>query len=222
MYLKNLNIRYFILLSVEAFLIFTTVQLIMNYRPIFFADDITDPLYLKTLILIVTYLLSFHYFELYHPSALRLNLKMVGNLYLSLITASVLLFALYYFYPTLRIGRGTLFPNLVLYPFVFIAWRVLYLRVLSGDLPKERVLVLGSDSLARKIATEIISMDELGLKIMGFIDDDPKKFGASIVNPKVLGGYVDLMKAVKALRINKIIIALPDRRKKLPMAALLN
>ena len=222
MYLKNLNIRYFVLLLVEAVLIFATILLIAFYRPGFSLESYSNPYFFKTLILVVIYLISFHYFDLYHPSALRLSVRMIANLILSLITASIILFALYYFAPSIRIGRGTLLPNLIVLPIVLMAWRTIYLKWLSGDLPKERVLVLGSGNFARKIVSDIISMNELGFKVMGFIDDDPKKFGTSIVNPKVLGGYVDLMKAVKALRIHRIIVALPDRRKKMPMAALMN
>ena len=224
MYQKNLNIRYIILLVLESVLIFVTVQAVEYLRVIFFGEAFLgfDQYYQKIILVTAVCLVSFHYFELYHPSTLHLNRQMINNLYLSLISASIILLVIYYILPSFKMGQGSLIANLLVLPFVLIAWRAAYLKWLSGDLPIERVLVLGSGNFAKKITSEIISTNELGLKVMGFIDDDPVKFGVSIVNPKVLGGYIDLMKAVKALKIDRIIIALPDRRKKMPMAALLN
>ena len=63
---------------------------------------------------------------------------------------------------------------------------------------------------------------ELGIQVLGFIDDNPKLVGVSIVNPKVIGLYADLPALVAKHKIDHIVVGLQDRRGKLPIKDLLD
>jgi len=100
--------------------------------------------------------------------------------------------------------------------------RLTFPRWLNIRLREQRVLIIGSGDLAKQIGTEIYNHKELGLKLVGFIDNDPAMLGKSIINPGVIGNQNDIASIVNSERIDEIIVALSDRRAKLPMSVLLD
>ncbi|HHL40390.1 MAG TPA: TIGR03013 family PEP-CTERM/XrtA system glycosyltransferase [Deltaproteobacteria bacterium] len=101
-------------------------------------------------------------------------------------------------------------------------WRAFLARHLEFDVGKGRVMIIGTGDLARKIGSEIYGDKDHDLELVGFIDDDPEKIGHSIVNPGVIGGYGDIARLAETEGVDRIIVALADRRSKLPMSALLD
>jgi len=181
-----------------------------------------DPLFIKTGVLAVTYVASFYYFKLYTPDMYRPGRVMFMRLVKATLLATVILFSIFYMAPGLMTWRGILLINTIAVPPVILLWRTVVSRVKTAELPGKRVLVIGSGELAKKIGGHIYSNSEYGMKLVGFIDDDPTRLGVSIVNPGVVGGYGDITRLAQAENIDTIIIALPDRRAKLPMSALLD
>jgi len=102
-----------------------------------------------------------------------------------------------------------------------LPWRFLYSWFTKIDKYKKRVIILGSGKLARDITREIIKEKELSLNVMGFITNDKKLQGVSIVNPKVLGDNETLSNIVESNNIDKIIVAMEERRGSIPLDDLL-
>lgn len=181
-----------------------------------------DPYLLKALALGTAYVLVFYYFDLYTSDLLRPS----WLLFTKLVTASLIalgsLFAIFFMLPEIKAWRGILLINSLLVPLAVLAWRFFISRLPNLELPSENVLILGSGDLAKKIGSQIYKDRTLGFHLQGFIDDDPGKLGVSIVNPGVIGGYGDIMAITQDAGINRIIVALADRRAKLPMAVLLD
>lgn len=183
--------------------------------------DTYDPFFLKTAVLSATYIFSFYYFDLYTPDMYRPGRNMILKLMQACLAAMVVLFSIFYIFPGLKAWRGILIINTLVLPAVILAWRASFSTLKFLKLPGKRVLIIGSGDLAKKIGGEIFKSDH-GLKLVGFIDDDPTKLGVSIVNPGVIGGYGDIGRLASNEQIDMIIVALPDRRAKLPMSALLD
>jgi sugar transferase (PEP-CTERM system associated) len=181
-----------------------------------------DPLFIKIMIMTITYTTVFYYFNLYRPDLYRPGRQMIMKLAQGTIVATIALFSIYYLFPSIKTGRGILLGNTLLLPLVLLIWRTMSSKWLDVDLPTKRVLIIGSGNLAKKIGAEIYKRYEHGLKLVGFIDDNPYMIGQSIVNPGVVGGYGDIARVVSSENIDRVIVALPDRRAKLPMSALLN
>jgi sugar transferase (PEP-CTERM system associated) len=57
--------------------------------------------------------------------------------------------------------------------------------------------------------------------VSGFVGDDPDLVGVSIVNPKVIGLGDDIQRVVDENRVDKVVIAIQDRRGRLPINDLL-
>jgi len=177
---------------------------------------------LKSSLITGIYIITFYYFNLYSPELFRPGRQMIIKLLQASSVGSIILFSIYFIFPELKTGRGISLLNILILPPLFLTWRTLLSKWMRVNLPNSRVLIIGSGELAKKIGSEIFNnCNEHGLKLVGFIDDDPAKFGQSIVNPGIVGGYGDITRIVNSEKISSIIVALHDRRAKLPMSALL-
>lgn len=213
----------FILLS-ELTVIVAAALLAAGIRFSFSSEAVLDydPYFLKTGVLALVYLGVFIYFDLYRADLYFPGRQTLLKIIEATMVATVILFSIFYIVPTLITWRGVLLINTILVPALVLAWRFLLTKNLNAELNDENVLIIGSGELAKKIGFELHQNKGHGLRLVGFIDDDPSKFGQSIVNPGVIGGYGDITNLVRAEGIDRIIVALPDRRTKLPMTALLD
>lgn len=209
----------------EAMLMFSFSLLTVALRFGFNINDIAqyDPHFVKTAALIAPYIIIFYYFDLYSSELYYPGRQMILKLFQATAVVSIVLFSIYFLFPLLKAWRGIFILNTLTLPLLVLIWRTLLIKWLNIKLPQKRVLIMGTGEMAKKIGAEVYrEFADHGLQLVGFIDDDPAKFGQSIVNPGVIGGYGDIERIVMSEKIDRIIIALPDRRAKLPMSALLN
>lgn len=91
-----------------------------------------------------------------------------------------------------------------------VLWRVvmrLGFRVQQRRLAGEtRVLIVGAGTVGRRVAEMIEAYDWAGLRVAGYLDDDPQK---RLVDRSVLGTLDDIQRVVKSRRINDVVLALP-------------
>jgi sugar transferase (PEP-CTERM system associated) len=105
---------------------------------------------------------------------------------------------------------------------IFLAvWHVLLRMYFGIRANRKRVLIMGTGHLARRVASEILRRPEVGMVVSGFIGDDPSLVGVSILNPKVIGLSNDVQRIVKENSVDKIVVAIQDRRGQLPTNDLL-
>ena len=71
-----------------------------------------------------------------------------------------------------------------------------------------RVLIIGAGDAGNIILRDIRQRDNR--KVVGFVDDDPIKWGQIMNGVKVYGGREDIHALVKRLRVDEIIIAIPS------------
>jgi sugar transferase (PEP-CTERM system associated) len=62
---------------------------------------------------------------------------------------------------------------------------------------------------------------ELGVEIVGFVDPDPARVGAPVINPGVIGTIEDIPSIVRSRGVDRVVVSLADARGKLPMDKLL-
>jgi FlaA1/EpsC-like NDP-sugar epimerase len=71
-------------------------------------------------------------------------------------------------------------------------------------------LVIGAGETGQTIAREIRKNDQLKNRLVGFIDDDPKKIRGKFQGLPVLGGHTDIAKICRRHKVEEIIIAIPS------------
>ena len=129
---------------------------------------------------------------------------------------------LFYVLPTLMLGRGVFLVSMVLMLTTMICWRVFVMWVIGHPRLAERILILGTGSNAVNLAREVLERQEESYQIVGFVGDDPALVGKSLINPRVIGLTTELENLVNQYHIDRIVVAVTDRRKHLPLDLLLD
>jgi sugar transferase (PEP-CTERM system associated) len=168
----------------------------------------------KLLLMVVVIQLAFYLFDLYDLPASRRYRRVLSNVMKGLGTATVLLAILFYAVPQLEVGRGVFLICLALTFLVITGWR-LALSWVSGHASlgvRERILILGSGTQAVETARATLENRNSGFHVVGFVDNKPELVGKSLINPSVLGLTAEISGLVEKHQVDRIIVALEDRR----------
>jgi len=175
---------------------------------------------LKILLMIVVAQASFYLFDLYDFREIRKP----GVLYIRTLQAlgltAIVLSVVFYVFPEMLFGRGVFSLSLMFMLSTMILWRVFVIWLLGHPKLAERVLILGTDSNAVDLARETLDRPEQGYKIVGFVGDDPRLVGQSLINPRVLGLTDNLQEIVNRYHVTRIVLAINERRGRMPLDSL--
>jgi sugar transferase (PEP-CTERM system associated) len=121
------------------------------------------------------------------------------------------------------IGRGVFLIAAVLVITLILLWRLLFTWLSKNMAPRERLLLVGTNPASVELARELFERrHDLGVEIAGFIDPDPSRVGAAVLNPGVIGTIDDIPSLVERLNIDRVVVSLTDARGRLPMDRLLD
>jgi sugar transferase (PEP-CTERM system associated) len=199
----------------ELLLIFGSVALAAALQG---GGDISGSLWKIALVTVVCQL-CLYYNDFYDLTLVHSNRELIVRLLQAVGAASIVLAALYFTAPGLMIGDGIFVTALFLFLIGILGWRLLFNR-LTVRL-EERILVVGTGATARKVARQILDQHDFPYSVVGFIDDDAARIGERIVNPAIIGTPADIPGLIARHQVDRIVVGLPDRRGKLPIAELL-
>lgn len=165
-------------------------------------------------------ILSFYYNDLYDFRIVRSFRDFGSRLLQSFGVAFVLLAACYAFLPAVRIPSGAFGISLLAIVAVLLPFRALSYGLMRRRLFLERVLLLGRGPIAEKILREIEARPHIGYEIVG-VADDATTAGTHHGYP-ILGPLGRLSEILAETRPNRIIVALSERRARLPVRQLLD
>jgi sugar transferase (PEP-CTERM system associated) len=163
--------------------------------------------------------LALYYNDLYSPEVVSRKNELTIRVFHALGVACVFLAMLYFFAPDSSPGRGI---AVLAAPATLIL--TLAGRMMSTDLMlrgPERVLVVGTAPAGISLVREIIRRRELNLKVIGFLDEHGQNIGKSLVNPGIIGGVEELQEIVLKEKIDRVVLALAERRGLTPVRDLL-
>ena len=171
---------------------------------------------LKIAAVSVLALLCSYYLDLYAPQILPSK----SEIYFRLITVvgvlSIVLAAATYLFPWVEIAHNVLLFGLVILTFVLMIWRRAYDWVLTQPLFQEQVYVLGAGEQAQHVVNVIRSRKDLGMDVVGWA-------GAIGNGSLTAEDFAAALTACHsgAQRIDRIIVALQNRRGTMPVRELL-
>src|SRR5215470_4216874 len=177
--------------------------------------------WLKMLLTTALVLASFYLFDLYDFYLIRRRAVLLMRISQALGVGGMALALMFYVWPEMRLGRGVFLLSLLLMLTLMAGWRSLAGWLLGHPRLAERVLILGTEQDAVTLAREMLARREAGYDALGFVGDDPAQVGQSLINPSVVGVMSDLEGVVGRYRPDRIVIAMPDRRGRLPLGLLL-
>jgi sugar transferase (PEP-CTERM system associated) len=167
-------------------------------------------------------LTAFYLFDLYDFIVMHDRKELVLRLVQALGLAWIALALAFYAFPQLMLGRGISLIALPLALMLMVGWRVSIHWVLGHPDFGERILIVGSGSLAVEVAREVLGRPDAGYRIVGFVGNDSDLLGKSLINPRVIGMTAQLDDIVKREDIDRIVVAMGERRGQLPTSQLLH
>jgi sugar transferase (PEP-CTERM system associated) len=221
---SRFNARTVLLLLVEALLLFGGLIVAVYVR--LGAADAEYALiqrngFYKAALFTVFCLAAFYLFDLYDFVVMHDRRELVLRLIQALGLAWVALAVMFYVVPQVMIGRGVSFISLPLALLMMVGWRLAIHWILGHPELGERILIVGSGPFAVEIARETLGRPDAGFRVVGFVDSDPALVGKSLINPKVIGLTSELGALVKSENIDRIVVAIGDRRGQFPTQELL-
>ncbi|HEX6715643.1 MAG TPA: TIGR03013 family XrtA/PEP-CTERM system glycosyltransferase [Pyrinomonadaceae bacterium] len=220
----RLNGRTVLLLLAEAALVYGAI-IGAVYLRVGVADAPEELLvkhgYMKAALAAFFCLASFYLFDLYDFLVMHDRRELVLRLIQALGLAWIALAFSFYAYPDLRLGRGISLIALPLALGLMVSWRVSIHWFLGHPEFGERILIVGSGKLAVELAREVLNRPDAGYRIVGFVGNDAELLGKSLINPRVIGLTEQLEKIVKQENIDRIVVAMGERRGQLPTNKLL-
>jgi undecaprenyl-phosphate galactose phosphotransferase len=110
-----------------------------------------------------------------------------------------------------RISRLVLMGLWTASLFTFPLFRLWGKRFLSRvGIWRERVLILGAGNAGRLVMEGLQRERHMGYDVIGFLDDDERKWGGLISGKKIFGRVRHFPKFIRDLKIATIIIAMPS------------
>ena len=134
----------------------------------------------------------------------------IGN---SATNTGVVVMAISFLVQPLVFSRLLILQAALLVVVIIAGWR-LGLRALRAELRRrgigvERVLVVGAGEVGRSVLQTIVARPDLGLKAVGFVDDDPERGTSDMGRVPALGGVDNLPQIIDQQRVDTVIITLP-------------
>ncbi len=216
--------RIFSLLIADAAILFAGVILAMYVRLGFSgsAEYLSERNgWLKIGLAAAVCLLILYFYDLYDYVIMTNRRELMLRMVQALGIAWALLALLFYFVPQLLIGRGVSVISVPLVLVFLIAWRM-FIHSLTGH-PEigEKILVVGTGQTALDTAEAVWERRDAGYRIAGFVSENGAKPRQKLGQSIILGKAHELEEVIRAEKIDRVVIAVRERRGAFPTEALL-
>jgi sugar transferase (PEP-CTERM system associated) len=183
----------------------------------------------KILFVAVAFLTCMYYFDLYDSAIVSNRREALVRLIQVLGVAYIALGLVYYLYPPVKLGRGIFHLGFLFVGLLLLLWRRLFAVINSTQSLAERVLILGEGSLANSLLREIEMRPELGIRVatrarlraIGSLAGI-HEIGELPVALSQSSFCEDLAIGRPMRGIDRIVVAMEERRGKLPVDLLLS
>jgi sugar transferase (PEP-CTERM system associated) len=165
---------------------------------------------------------AFYLYDLYDFVIMHDRRELVWRMIQALGLAWVALAICFYLFPWLMLGRSVSLIALPLALLIMVTWRLAIHWLLGHPQFGERILIVGSGPLAVELAREALGRPDAGFRIVGFTDNDPELLGKSLINPRVVGLSNELEQIVPRENVDRIVVAMGERRGQFPTEQLLH
>jgi sugar transferase (PEP-CTERM system associated) len=177
----------------------------------------------RVLLIVVVCQICLHYSDLYDLRTIENKSDLARRLLRAIGATSLILGIAYWLFPLLVVEQGVFLLTAAVAILMVMAWRSLFDVIVSRLAPRERLLLVGTSPGTVLLARELFERrQELGVDIVGFIDPDPARVGAPVINPGVVGTIDDIPSLSLRMHVDRVVVSMSDERGKLPMDRLLD
>ncbi|MGC0772740.1 MAG: TIGR03013 family XrtA/PEP-CTERM system glycosyltransferase [Candidatus Acidiferrum sp.] len=183
---------------------------------------------LKILFVAVAFLTCMYYFDLYDSTIVSNRREALVRLIQVMGVAYIALGLAYYLYPPVKLGRGIFHIGFLLVGISLLLWRRLFSVINSTQGLAERVMILGEGALAESLQHEIETRPELGIRVASRAqlrangnhpgDRERSEMPVALLQTSFCA---ELAVGRSIRKIDRIVVAMEERRGKLPVDLLL-
>ncbi len=166
-------------------------------------------------------LLIIYFYDLYEYTVIANRRELFLRLVQALGIAWALLAFIFYMIPPLLIGRGVSVFSVVIVLALLLVWRVLIHALTGHPDIGEKILIVGSGKAAEDTASIAWERRDAGYRIVGFVSENGHVPQEKIGQSEVLGTTKDLENIIKNGNVDRIVIAVRERRGTFPTETLL-
>ena len=182
-------------------------------------------LYLRIFLITFTCLTSLYYNDLYDFKVTDSFLELGIRLLQALGASAIFLAAIYIIFPEAIVGHG-IFALSIGFVIVFIvSWRFFYKLILTHGIFDQNIILLGSGNLAKNIMDEINQRKDSGYTVSINVQESSGSNDVAdkgnIKKTSYKKDYEGLCDMAQELKINKIVVALTEKRGEFPTKELL-
>ena len=175
----------------------------------------------KIIIAVLICLLNLYFYDLYDYTVMGNRRELMLRLVQAIGIAWAVLAFLFYVAPPLMIGRGVSLISVPLVLVLLLIWRIL-IHLLTGH-PEigEKILLVGTGKAANDTAEAVWERRDAGYRIAGFVTENGSKPKDLPAKMNLLGSADNLEEVIRNEKINRVVIAVRERRGTFPTEALL-
>lgn len=170
--------------------------------------------YIKIFTVTAVALLCSHWCDLYDPPRLGRSSEVYFRLLLVVSLLSFILAGVGYAFPGFILGKEAFLLGLIILTLALLGWRTVYSWISQHPALREHVYVLGTGEMAERLISGLNGRSDLGVEVVGYSAE-----GDGMPDSEVLGA--ELREAARRHRIDRVILAVEDRRGTIPMEELL-
>jgi len=175
----------------------------------------------RSLLITVVCQASLYYNDLYNLRVTDTYLELGLRLMKALGIASIALALIYYLVPSAMMGRGIFFVSLFFFILFVVSWRYVYNWVLKKKMFTEKILIFGDGSLSADILEGIGQRRDSGYQVAGIISQNSSRAPEFPEDIPVYKHDEHLCELAESLAIDKIVVAMDERRGCFPTRELL-
>ena len=213
--------RVFVLVAAENTLIatgiFTVASLVVHRSTSVSAES--NGFFLKGWLIAGVCQLTFYYFSLYDLRPIKSKQVLLGRLLSAIGVSCLALAILGGIFPVIRLEIGVIELTFLCMVLIILLGRLSMEWVNRWTTAGERILVVGNGSMSVSLVEEICVRSDLPIRLLGVVTEP--EFLESIPETTQLGPLENLEDIIKQQQPQRIVIALRERRKRLPVEVLL-
>jgi sugar transferase (PEP-CTERM system associated) len=177
----------------------------------------------------IAFIICMYYFDLYNSAVLSNWREVLVRLLQVLGAAYIVLGVVNYLYRPLKFGTGTFEIGILSVAILLMLWRKLFSMLNSSTELAERVLIFGDGTLADSLMHEIERRPELGIRVAsqarasGTASDGAERESGELLSVlSSIEARGETSNSREILGIDRIVVAMDERRGKLPVELLLS
>jgi len=215
--------RLFVLMVTENVLILLGIWAAISYhsRTVSFSIAEYPNLFGKAFLITAICQFCLYYADIYDLRNIGSKIEICLRVMQALGAAALILATLFYFFPEMRLGPGIVEMALLTIVVGILMWRVFVEWLNRAYGAGERILLVGSGASLNALVRELRGRPDLPLNLLGVVDEDSSAASTSLNGLNSLGTLDELQRILEESKPDRLIVALKERRRQLPIDLLL-